>query len=476
MSLVYKSFSGAIWSLIDIMFNKAIFFIATLILARIIGPTEFGLLGLIMIFVAIGNTFIDSGFSVSLVRTIKPDNSDYSTVFYISVFLSIMAYLFTFILAPFVADFYNQQILKSLIRLFCLSFIVNAFRIIPQVLLVKEMNFKKITILNIPGNVIGLFLGVWMATNGYKIWSIVGLHLSTQIVTSFMFWIFNSWRPALSFSISKMRYHLNFGYKLMLSAQLNTIFDNIYNVLIGKYYSIQTLGYYERAYSLNNYPVSVIAGIINKVSLPLFSNIYEDRHRMLSVYRKILVLSFYISTPLMMAAIVLAEPMFILILGELWLPAVPFFQILCISSILYPIHALNINILSVHGRSDLFLKLEVIKKFMVLLLVFISIGFGIYGLVWSSVIASVVALFINTYYSGSIIMYFVRDQLNDILPTFFQSVLTTIIMFLTFNLLCTSSIYMQVFIPAIVGLIVYITVSLIAKNESLHIILSLMKN
>jgi O-antigen/teichoic acid export membrane protein len=476
MNLVYKSISGTIWSLLDIIFNKAVFFIATLILARLIGPAEFGLLGLIMIFVAIGNTLIDSGLSVSLVRLLKPDETDYSTVFYLNIILGFIAYLLIFFLAPIVADFYNQAVLKSLIRLYCLSFIINALRIIPQVLLIKEMNFKKLTILSMPGNIIGLILGIWMAMNGYKIWSIVGLHLSMQIVTTLMFWIFNSWRPKLLFSIPKMRNHLSFGYKLMLSAQLNSLFENIFNVIIGKYYSVQTLAYYERANTLTNYPVSILSGIINKISLPLFSNLSEDRNRILSVYRKILKLSFYISTPLMLGALVIAKPLVIFILGKPWIPTVPFFQILSLSYMLYPIHALNVNILSVYGRSDLFLKLEVIKKCMVLILIFLSLGFGIYGLLWSSVIASFVALFINTYYSGYIINYFMKDQFKDIFPTLFHSLMMALAMFLTYTLLIAFPIHIQLFITSFVGLMVYFTVSYFAKNESLRIMLYLIRN
>ena len=171
--------------------------------------------------------------------------------------MSLIAYLFIFIAAPFVADFYDQPILKALIRIYCLGFIITAIRMIAQTILVREMNFKKIAILNIPGNIVGLIIGVWMAMNEYKVWSIVGLYLSNQIVATIMYWIFIKWKPKMVFSIDKMKYHWNFGYKLMISAQLNTVFDNIYNILIGKFYSVQSLGYYERAYNFNNYPVSI---------------------------------------------------------------------------------------------------------------------------------------------------------------------------------------------------------------------------
>lgn len=475
MSLVVKSVSGTIWTLLDIIFNKAIYFIATLVLARLLGPSEFGLIGMIMVFFTIGTTLVDSGLSVSLVRTPNLDDAEYSTVFYMNLAMSLIAYLFVFVIAPFVADFYAQPILESLIRIYCLGFIITALRMIAQAKLVREMNFKKIAILNIPGNIVGVVFGVWMAMNGYRVWSIVGLYLSTQIVATLMYWVFIKWRPKLIFSVEKMKYHWSFGYKLMISAQLNTVFDNIYNILIGKLYSVQSLGYYERAYTLNNYPVSILSGIISKVSLPLLSQISEDKQRTLKVYRKILMLSFFISAPLMLGALVLAKPLFILFLGEQWIPAVPFFQILCLAYILYPIHSLNINILSVYGKSNLFLKLEIIKKVMVVVLVLITVNFGIYGLVWSSVIASVAALFINTYYSGGLILYHTKDQLKDILPTLMISILMAIVMYFVSVFLSDYVSIVQIVVPAVLGVGVFAILSYITKNESLFNIILLIK-
>jgi O-antigen/teichoic acid export membrane protein len=475
LSLVVKSVSGTIWTLLDIIFNKAIYFIATLVLARLLGPSEFGLIGMIMVFFTIGTALVDSGLSVSLVRTPNLDDVEYSTIFYMNLAMSLIAYLFVFLLAPFVADFYTQPILKSLIRIYCLGFIITALRMIAQAKLVIEMNFKKIAILNIPGNIIGLFVGVWMAINGFRVWSIVGLYLSTQIAATLMYWIFIKWRPKLIFSVEKMKHHWSFGYKLMISAQLNTVFDNIYNILIGKLYSVQSLGYYERAYTLNNYPVSILSGIISKVSLPLLSQISEDKQRTLKVYRKILMLSFFISAPLMLGALVLAKPLFILFLGEQWLPAVPFFQILCLAYMLYPIHSLNINILSVYGKSNLFLKLEIIKKVMVVVLVLVTVNFGIYGLVLSSVIASVAALFINTYYSGGLILYYTKDQLKDILPTLIISIFMAIVMYFVSVFLADYVSIVQIIVPATVGVSVFAFLSYITKNESLYNAISLIK-
>ncbi len=475
MNIKEQSLHATIWTIIDIVFNKAVFFIATIVLARLLGPHEFGLVGLIMVFFTIGATLVDSGLSVSLIRTANPDDLEYSTVFYMNLVMSTIAYLLIFISAPFVADFYAQPILNLLIRIYCLGFIITAMRMIAQTMLIREMNFKKIAILNVPGNIVGLIIGVWMAMNEYKVWSIVGLYLSNQIVASIMYWIFIKWRPKIVFSIEKMKYHWNFGYKLMISAQLNTLFDNMYNILIGKFYSVQLLGYYERAYTFNNYPVSILSGIIGKVSLPLLSQISNDKQRTLHVYRKILMLAFYISAPLMLGALVVAEPLFSLILGQQWIPAVPFFQILCLAYMLYPSHSLNINILSIYGKSDLFLKLEIIKKVMIIALVLLTFNFGIYGLVWSSVIASFAALFINTFYTGGLILYYTKDQIKDLIPTLIISIFMAIIMYIIHLSLVSYVDIIQIAIPSILGIFFFGLLSYITKNESFFNLISLMK-
>jgi O-antigen/teichoic acid export membrane protein len=468
LSLGIQTLNGVLWTLCDIVVNKSIYFISTILLARLLGPTEFGILGMILVFFAIGNTLIDSGLSVSIIRTANPSRIEYSTVFYLNIFISILAYLIVFFVAPLVADFYNEDSLVLLIRVYCLGFMITAIRIIPSAVLVKEMNFKKITIFNIPGNLVGLFVGVWMANNGYQVWSIVGLFLSTQILTSSIYLIFGKWKPGLFFEYKHVKHHWKFGYKLMVSGQVNTIFDNVNNILIGKLFGVQTLGYYERANTLSNYPMSVLAIITSKVSLPLFSNIVNDTEKARRVYRKVMLLSLYFTAPLMLGAIIIAEPLIIFFLGEKWKLSIAFFQILCLSYILIPIHSLNLNILSAFGRSDLFLRLELIKKAMFVLIVVIGLSFGVNGLLWSGVLSSVIALFINTHYSGRIINYSTREQLKDILPTLLLSASMFLILYVSKDLVSEYARLTQLFLLTLEGVLVFFGLSILTKNESLN--------
>ncbi|WP_295231668.1 lipopolysaccharide biosynthesis protein [uncultured Chryseobacterium sp.] len=479
MDLKKQSINGAIWSLIDIVINKGAYFIATIILAGVLGPKDFGILGMIMLFISMGNSLVDSGMSTSLLRTKNVSELDYSTVFITNILMSILVYLILFLCAPFIAEFYKESILVKVIRWYCVGFIINSFRSIHNVKLMKEMAFKKIMLLNLPGNIIGVIIGIWLGYAGYGVWSLVFLFLITQIISTVCFWSFISWRPLWKFDMDNYKDHFRFGYKLVISAQLNTIFENIYNVLIGRFYNVTLLGYYERANTFNNYPVSILSGIILKVSLPALTAIKHDVKRLKNAYKNIMQMSYLIASVGLGFAAVIADPLFNIVLGKQWLPAVPLFQILALSYIFYPIHSLNINILSVFGRSDLFLKLEVAKKIVIVLVVAVCFNFGVMGLVWSSVINSLLALIINTYYSGKFLDYNTIDQLKDLLPPSILVAITCSIVYALQMFIPFHNYIIEIFISFIVGLIIFISLceffKLAAYNSIKSIILDNIK-
>jgi O-antigen/teichoic acid export membrane protein len=466
VSLKKQTLSGLVWTFADIVFLKGSAFIAQLILARLLGPEEFGLIGMITVFVAIGTSLVDSGLSASIIRAKNADDKDYSTVFYTNFIISIIVYFIIFLIAPVIANFYSQPILVSIIRVYCLSFIISSFSSIQIAILIKNMHFKKIMLLSIPGTLISITIALILSIKGFGVWSIVWMYLATQVSQSIMLWIFSKWKPSLNFSIEKLKYHFHFGYKLMLSGLLNTVFDNIYNILIGRFYSVKTLGYFDRAYIFNQYPVIVISGIISKVTYPMLANIQDEKERIASVYKKILQITFFITAPLMLGAAAIAKPLFLLVLGENWSSAVLFFQILCLATIFYPIHVFNLNILKVYGRSDLFLKLEIIKKAVVSIGILIAFQFGIYGLVWSNVITSLIALLINTHYSKPMISYSIKQQLLDMLPTFLSASATGLIMFGILFIFSSSSLLIQIALSGFSGCIIYILINYLFKTDS----------
>lgn len=474
-SLRKKTLSGLLWTVVDTFVLRGMSFLSTIVLARWLGPEEFGLIGMIAVFVAIGSTIMDSGMSASLIRMKNPQEMDFSTVFLLNLGLSGTFYVFIFIGAPFIANFYKQPILTDLVRVYALSFIIGSFSAVQLAILNNRMEFKRIMKQNMPGTIVGVTTGITLGYLGYGVWSIVIMYLTTQIIQSLVLWSRSEWKPTFTFSKESAKFHFGFGYKLMLSGLLNTVFQNIYNVIIGRFYSARQLGYFERSKAFNDYPVNVLTSVMTKVTYPLLSSIQTEKDRISQVYRRIMRLAFFITCPLMLGAAAIAYPLFDLVLGEKWIAAVPYFQILCLSSIFYPIHAFNLNVFKVYGKSELFLKLEVIKKVIVITGLLIGFQFGIIGLVWSSVICNYLALFVNTYYSSEIINYSGKQQFLDMLPIFVIAALMFGGTYLVMNVLSNLNSMMLVCLGSTFSVLVYLGLNYVIKSEPLIYGLSILK-
>lgn len=459
----------------DTFFVKGIMFIAMILLARWIGPEDFGLIGMIAVFVAIGRSLTDSGMTNSLIRTKEPDQSDFSTVFIVNIVMSLLVYAIVYFTAPFIADFFGHKILIKIIRIYCLLFLIIAFSAVQLAILTKRMEFKKITKINFPSTLLGVALGLYLGYNEFGVWSVIWMYLSTELVRSVLLWFFSNWKPKFIFSKSKFKFHFKFGYKLVISGLLDTVFKNIYNVLIGKYFSAQMLGFYERSKQFSEYPSATLTGVISKVTYPMLSQIQKDPKRLESIYRKLIRVSFFIIAPLMLGAAAIAKPLFLMLLGDEWLPAVLFFQILTLAMMLYPIHAFNLNILQVYGRSDLFLKLEIIKKIVITVTVFLAFQFGIMGLVWSSVFTSFAGLGINMFYSSKLIDYPVFKQIEDLSITLIIAIFVAFLMYKTTTLLPNALNIVQIILASLVGVIVYLGINYLVKTSPLHQAISLLK-
>lgn len=419
MSLRKTAISGLIWTFAQQFGTQGIQFLVSIVMARLLLPEEFGLIGMISVFVAIGTSLMNSGLTQSLIRSEKPDQEDYSTVFYFNLMGSIVVYFLLFFSAPLIADFFNQSILINIIRIYCFSFIINAFSAVQLARLTKEMDFRTQMTVAIPSLIGSGLLGIFLAFHGYGVWSLVWMSLSQAFISTVQLWWRTGWRPSLVFKIEKFKTHFQFGYKLTLSGLLDTIFKNIYQIIIGKFFLASQVGFYTRANSLKQLPVLNISGALNKVTYPLFASIQNDDVRLKNVYKQIMQMVVFVIAPVLITMGVLAEPLFRFLFTEKWLPAVPYFQILCLTGILFPIHSYNLNILKVKGRSDLFLKLEVIKKALIIMTIAVSIQFGIIGLIWGQLFTSVVAFFINTHYTGKFLNYGSWQQAKDIIPIIF---------------------------------------------------------
>jgi O-antigen/teichoic acid export membrane protein len=418
MSLKEKGLNSILWTFGQQFGAQIIQFIVQIILARILMPEEFGLIGMLAIFMSIGNSLVDSGMSSSLIRTNDADESDFSSVFFINVTFSIILYFILFFAASHIAIFFKEPILADILKVYCLTFVIKAISSIQYVQLIIQMDFKRQTILQLPSLAISSVVGLVLAYKGYGVWSLVWLQFAKVTLESVLIWFQVKWRPSLIFDWSRLKRHFNFGYKLTLSGIIDTIYSNIYNIIIGKFFSVSLLGYYTRADAIKQLPVNNISSALKKVTYPLFSSIQNDNKRLKSVYKIMIQQVLFWVAPVMLIAAVLAEPLFRFLMTEKWLPAVPFFQILCLSGIVHPLHAYNLNILNVKGRSDLFLKLEIIKKAITTIGLLIALSFGIYGLLWLQFGISIFSFFINSYYSGKMINYPTKEQLTDVIPIF----------------------------------------------------------
>lgn len=417
-SLSEKTISGIIWTVGQQFGVQLINFAVQILLARLLMPSEFGLIAMLTVFIAIGNALVDSGLTSSLIRTPNADVTDYSTVFFINLISSIVIYFLLFICAPAISTFYEQPALTAIIRVYTLSFILQALMAVQATRLTKEMNFKAQMLMQLPSVMVGGIVGVTLAYLRFGVWSLVLLNLTQTFILVTLYWTRSNWRPSFIIDLNRLKYHFKFGYKLTVAAILSAIFTNIYNLVIGKSFSATQLGYYNRADTLQLFPVQNISTALNKVTFPMFASIQHDLIKLKVAYKKIMQQVVFWVTPLMILLAIVAEPLFRIVLTEKWLPAVPYFQILCAVGILYPLQVYNLNILNVLGRSDLFLKLEVIKKVIIVAGIVITIRLGIYGLLYFQVIFSVIAFFVNSLFSGKLINYPVEEQLKDILPLY----------------------------------------------------------
>lgn len=467
-SLRQKAVSSVYWTSIQQFSNQGINFVVSIILARLLLPAEFGLIGMIYIFMGIGTALINSGLGSSIIRTTNPDQRDYSTVFFFNLVGSIIIYLIMFIVAPLVAKFYDQSVLITIIRIYCLIFIINAFSTMQLIRLQKNLNFKPETKSTIVSTAISGILGIALAYRGLGVMSLVWMAVAGSIIKTLMLWIQTGWKPDWVFDKEKFKYHFGFGSRLMASGILDTVFNNIYNVLIGKYFSAQQLGFYNRADSLKQLPAGNVSAVLSKVTYPLFAELKDDALKLKNSYRKIMKMVVFIIAPILVFMGVLGEPLFRFLFTEKWLPAVPYFQILVITGILYPIHAYNLNILQVKGRSDLFLKLEIIKKILIVVAVIAAFRFGVIGLMWAKVATSIIALYINCHYSGKFLNYGVWRQIGDLLPAILLSVFVgTIIYFVDIKLLIASADIVRILVGGTTAVLLYLTFSYLFKFQEI---------
>ena len=417
-SLKQKTTSGLFWGFIDNFSKLGLTFVIGIILARLLEPSDFGLIGMVAIFVGISQSLIDSGFTQALIRKKNCSQADYSTVFYFNLFIGFFIYLVLFLSAPSISKFFEEPELTLIIRVISLGIIVNAFAIVQRAILMKEINFKLQTKISIFASLISSIIAITMAYNDYGVWSLVYKSLIGFLFTSLLLWLWNKWKPSLVFSFNSFKEMFSFGYKLMLSGLIDGLYRNVYLIVIGKFFSAADLGFYTRAEQFNNLPSQNITGVIQRVSYPALTKIQDDLPRLKIAYQKIIKSTMLLTFTSMIILAATAKPLILTLIGEKWMPSVIYLQLLSFIGMQYPLHAINLNMLQVQGRSDLFLRLEVVKKILAIPVIVIGIALGIKIMIVGMIIHTTICFFLNSYYSGKKINYSSWEQLKDISPSF----------------------------------------------------------
>lgn len=445
-----------------------------IIMARMLTPDDYGLVGMLAIFIAVSQSLIDSGFSQALIRKQDRSEIDNSTVFYFNIGVGICLYLILFFCSPLIAKFYNEPILVPLTRIIGLSLVFNSLAVVQRALLTIRLDFKTQAKASLVAALISGALGIGLAYHGFGVWAIAWQQISNLAIVTILLWVLSKWKPVWAYSWKSFKTLFSFGSKLLASGLLETFYRNLYLILIGKVFKASDLGYYTRAHQFTDFASSNVSGILQRVTYPVLCSIQEDDIRLKSVYRKLLRNSTFVVFPLMMGLASVAHPMILSFLNEKWIFSAVLIQILCFSQMWYPVHSLNLNLLQVKGRSDLFLRLEIIKKIIGITIILFTIPFGLLAMCWGTVANSIIALVINTYYTGKLIQLNFWIQMKDLLPSLLLSMGVGGIVLLSISNLPLSS-WFLLLIGITEGVILYISLAKVFMFPELPELLSIIR-
>ncbi len=412
-NLKEKTVFGMMWSAVGKVGTLAINFLSNLVLARILMPEDFGAIAMLAIFLAVSSIFIQGGLGTALIQKKNPDRLDYSTVFYWNLAFSLLFYLILYVAAPFIADFYELPLVKPLLRVQSLVLIIQSFSIVQVTQLMKQMNFKALAIRNMASAFAGTLIAIPMALRGFGAWSLVASAITAAIVNVLLLWKMSSWRPTWEFSLESLKNLFSFGGLMLLSSLVETLYTNLQGLIIGKRFSANDLGYFSQAKKLEEVPVTGLASIVNDVTFPAFSTLQDDRTRLLEGMRKSTKALTFLNFPMMILLIIIAQPLITLLYGSKWETATPYFQILCVSGLIYAVNALNTNVIKSLGKGKIYFVIQIIKRSIGIAMIFIGIRFGLYGLLWAVASVSYINFLISALVNNKLINYGFFKQIGD---------------------------------------------------------------
>lgn len=458
-----KVINNLAWKLMERGGVQGIQFIVQIVLARVLSPDDYGIISLITIFIALSNVFIQSGFNTALIQKKNADEEDFSSVFYLSLLTALILYIILFFTAPFIANFYGIKELIPVLRILSITLFFGAFNSIQNAVVSKTMQFRKLFFSSVCAVFISGTIGIILAYLGFGVWALVVQQLLNQISITIILWFTLKWRPKWIFSIDKIGNLFSYGWKLLVSSLIDTLYMNLRGLIVGKVYTSQMLAFYSRGEQFPQLIVSNINGSIQSVMLPTLSAEQENKKRVKELVRRSIVTSSFLLFPIMIGLAVVGEPLIKILLTDKWLPCVPFMQVFCLTYALWPIHTANLQAINALGRSDIFLKLEIIKKVVGVTILIISMFYGVYAIALGGLLSGIISSFINSYPNLKLLDYSYREQIKDILPSLILSIGMGLIVYCI--LFLNLSPYLTLLIQVFTGAIVYIGLAKLFKLE-----------
>lgn len=465
MDLKQKTITGTLWNSAERFSVQGIQFIISIFLTRLLTPEDYGIIGIVGIVTSLAGILADAGLSNSLIRQKETDEEDYATVFIFNLAVSGIIYVLIFFAAPIIASFFDQEVLINIIRVLGLGIIISAFSTIQMTRLSKAINFKKQFQVKFPSVIISGVIGLVIAILGFGVWSLVWYGISQSILLTSQLWFLGNWRPKFSFSFKKLKYHLAFGLNLTAAGLINGIFTNAYNFIIGKFMSPVLLGYYNRADTFRNLPVLNISTSISVVSFPAFAQISGDNIALKRAYKRVIQIVMFWLTSLMVYLIITAEIIFKLFFGVKWMAAIPYFQLLSVCSILYPLAVFNGNIIAVKNKSDLILKLEIAKKTFIAIILAAGVIYGIYGLLIGQIALSIFSFIINAFFTNKLIDYNIKEQIWDVVKVIYPAILLGIILMFYLSIISGENLLFALLSSFLISVLMLIAISFALKIQ-----------
>lgn len=469
-----KIISNFFWRFAERCGAQFVTFIVSIVLARILSPKDYGTIALVMVFTTILQVFVDSGLGTALIQKKDADDLDFSSVFYFNFGVCIILYVGMFFLSPLIANFYDDELLIPIIRVISLTIIFSGIKGIQQAYVSRHMMFKRFFFSTLGGTIFSAFLGIVLAYSGFGVWALVAQQISNTAIDTLILWLTVKWRPQKIFSLKRLINLLSFGWKLLVSSLLDTCYNNFRNLIIGKLYSSSDLAFYNQGDKFPKVIVTNINTSIDSVLLPTMSSAQDDRERVKNMTRRAIKTSTYVMAPLMMGMAFCAEPIVHLVLTDKWLPCVPYLRIFCITYMFWPVHTANLNAINAMGRSDWFLRLEVIKKAVGMTLLLSTMWFGVMAMACSLLVSNVLSQIINSWPNRKLLNYSYLEQVKDfalgILLAVFMGICVYFIGYIPLPTIVTFV------IQIISGAAIYIALSAILKLEEFEYLTGMIKS